>query len=279
MRAIAWMLGTLASFCLMAVSIRELSGHIPVPQTLFIRSLIGLLVVFCILAVIQQVGLIKTAKLPTHVFRNLFHFGGQYGWFLGIGLLPLAEVFALEFTVPIWTAIIASIYLHEKMTRYRVMAILLGMAGVVCIVKPGIAIIDMASFIVLGAAFCYGISHTVTKFLSATEKPIIILFYMCLIQMPIAFLLSISHWVAPSNSQWGWLVIIALTALSAHFCMTKAMQSAEVTTVVMIDFFRLPLIAIVGVLLYQEAFDVAVLVGGILMLAGNMLNTKQAKLK
>lgn len=282
MIAALWMLGTLLSFCLMAVGVRELSGELSVFQTLFFRSVIGLLVISFVIFMTAKANAksIKayfcTNKLKQHTFRNLFHFGGQFGWFWGLGLLPLAEVFALEFTVPIWTLIIATMFLGESITRRKLLSIGLGMVGVLVIVQPGIAIIDSASLIVLAAAICYAVSHTATKSLSTTEAPLTILFYMCIIQLPIALALSWSDLLLPNNIQWMWLTVIGLTALTAHFCMTKAMQTAEVTMVVTMDFLRLPFIAAVGIWVYSEQFELSLIIGGGLMLLGNLVNVKRA---
>lgn len=274
-RAVAWMTGTLFSFSLMAVCARELSGEIATHQTLFFRSAIGLAFITIILLMSKDRGSIQTNRLELHTLRNIFHFAGQYGWFLGIGLLPLAEVFALEFTVPIWTLIVAAIVLKERITARKVVSILLGSLGVVVILQPGIAIINTASLIVIASAICYAISHTTTKSLGSSESAISILFYMCLIQLPIGLLLSISSWVWPTGLQWAWLLVIGLTALSAHYCMANAMQYAEASTVVTLDFIRLPLIAAIGVLLYSEQVDFALFAGGLLMLAGNIVSLKQ----
>lgn len=275
MRAVVWMIGTLLSFSLMAVCARELSGEIATQQTLFFRSAIGLACISIILLASRERVKIQTNRLGLHTLRNIFHFAGQYGWFLGIGLLPLAEVFALEFTVPIWTLIVAAIALGERVTARKVVSILLGSLGVIVILQPGVAIINAASFIVLASAICYAISHTTTKSLSSSESAVSILFYMCLIQLPIGLFLSISSWVWPAGLQWVWLLIVGLTALSAHYCMANAMRYAEASTVVTLDFLRLPLIALVGVLLYSEQLEFALLIGGLLMLAGNIVRLKQ----
>ncbi|MCG8668369.1 MAG: DMT family transporter [Pseudomonadales bacterium] len=266
------MLGTLASFCLMAIGARELSDHLDTLQILFFRSVIGLIVISLIILCSRKVHLFRSDRVPLHSLRNLFHFAGQYGWFLGIGLLPLAEVFALEFTVPFWTLLVASIFLKEQLTQRKVLSIILGIMGVLIIVKPGIEIVSYASWIVLGSAMFYAFSHTATKSLSTSEDPMTILFMMCLIQLPIGFFLSIDVWQNPINAQWFWLVVIGLTALTAHYCMTKAMQHAEVSVVVVIDFMRLPLIALVGVALYSESFEIGIVFGAALMLVGNLLN-------
>ncbi len=270
--AVTWMMGTLLSFSTMAVCVRNLSGEMATHHMLFFRSVIGLLFLSIVILIDKKNIRIKTNKLGLHALRNLFHFGGQYGWFMGIGILPLAEVFALEFTVPIWTLIIAAIALGEKVTIRKIVAILLGTMGVVIILQPGLAIIDNASFIVLASAICYAISHTATKSLSSSDSVIAILFFMCLIQLPMGLALSIHSWAWPTAVQWLWLLPIGLTALSAHYCMAKAMQYAEASTVVTLDFLRLPIIALVGVLLYSEQLELALLIGGLCMLMGNIIN-------
>ncbi|KGJ87751.1 DMT family transporter [Colwellia psychrerythraea] len=274
------MSGALASFCILAIGARELSGVLSISQSLAIRSAIGLVflsVVYFIRARFFKVQSLKIKPKPAlnvfklHLFRNVSHFLAQYGWFFGIGLLPLAEVFALEFTVPIWTMLIASIFLNEKVTVNKLIAIFLGTLGVIAIVQPGYALIDFAAMVVLGSAVCFAISHSTTKYLAKTESPLTILLYMCVIQLPIGLLLSWSNWLWPKGEQWLWLVVIGLSALFAHFCLAKTMQYAEITTIITLDFFRLPLIALVGVGFYNESFELPLLIGGALMLIGNLI--------
>lgn len=294
-----WMSGALASFSTLAIGARELSGEISIAQSLFIRSIIGLVFLSGVYFIQSRLLKRKNVRckqtqdkqiettlnqpranvIKLHLFRNIFHFIAQYGWFFGIGLLPLAEVFALEFTVPIWTLLIASIFLDERVTKNKLLAILFGTLGVLIIVQPGYALIDYASFIVLGSAICFAVAHTTTKSLARTESALTILLFMCIIQLPIGFFLSLSDWVWPQGQQWLWLTVIGLSALSAHYCLAKAMQYAEVTTVMTLDFFRLPLIGLVGVAFYNEAFEVPLLIGGALMLIGNLIGVRDLTMK
>lgn len=266
------MLGTILSFCFMAVAARELSGNIGVFEILFFRSTFGLIIVSGIIFLTGNTALFHTNRIHIHGVRNIFHLAGQSGWVLGIGLLPLAEVFALEFTVPIWVALIASLFLNESITKVKAIAILLGFLGVVVIVKPGFASYDTTSLIVLGAAIAYAIAHVTNKSLTGTEAPITILFFMCLMQLPIAFLLSLNHWIWPIGIEWFWLSVIGLTALIGHYCLSRAMSLAEVGVIMTIDFLRLPLIAIMAMFLYSESFDLAMVLGSAMILAGNLLN-------
>ncbi len=279
MNVTLWMMGALLSLSLMAIGARELAGEISTLQILFFRSVIGLLIITLIIFSSRKQQLFSTKRIKLHIVRNFFHFIGQYGWFLGIGLLPLAHVFALEFTVPIWTLIIAGIFLKEGITTRKVIAVLCGLSGVYVILNPGVEIVEYASVVVLVAAIGYSISHVTTKSLSRTEDSLTVLFYMCLIQLPIAFLLTINDWVFPNITQWSWLSIIGLSALTGHHCITNAMKLAEAGIVVTLDFLRLPLIAVVGVIFYNEPFEVAVILGASFMLLGNMINITKPEAK
>jgi drug/metabolite transporter (DMT)-like permease len=188
------MSGTLVSFMAMAIGGRELSAQLSTFQILFFRSIIGCLIVGFFLGC-SNWRQILTKHLQVHLLRNIAHFGGQFGWFYGIALIPLAEVFALEFTVPVWTAVLATLLLREQITRARVGAIILGVLGVFLILRPGLAVISPAALAVLGSAFCYALSHTLTRRLALVDTPLTILFYMTTIQLPLGFVTSIFDWM------------------------------------------------------------------------------------
>jgi len=275
--SVIWMSGAILSFCLMAIGGRELSSEINTFQTLFFRSLIGFIIITIAMAIVGDKKLFTTNRYTLHINRNIFHFIGQYAWFVGIGLLPLTVVFALEFTVPLWTVLVAALVLKEKITKIKVFAITMGLVGVLLILQPGLEILDATALIVLASALFYAISHVNTKMLSITEDPLTILFYMCLIQLPIGFFLSLFYWVTPDVAQLFWLVIVGISALSAHYCLTSAMRHAEVGVVLTLDFLRLPIIAVIGVMFYNEQLELAVLLGAFIMLLGNFANIYKTK--
>jgi drug/metabolite transporter (DMT)-like permease len=275
MRAALWMCGALVSFMAVAIAGRQLSAELTTFQILFFRSCLGLAVV---LVLLQRWGWpqVRTRVFGAHLARNVAHFGGQYGWFYGIAFIPLTEVFAIEFTVPIWTAILATIFLRERMSRLRVAAVALGFVGILIILRPGVAAVSVPALAVLGSAVCYAISHVFTKRLSSTETPLAILFYMTLIQLPLGLIPALPHWVWPSVASWPWVGIVAVTALSAHYCLARAFQLADATVVLPLDFLRLPLIAIVGFILYHEPADIWVFAGALIVFAATWLNLKSA---
>jgi drug/metabolite transporter (DMT)-like permease len=271
--ATIWMIGTLVSLATMAVAGRELSSELTTFQILFFRNIVSILVVSVYLS-IKGWQLIRTQALPTHVVRNIAHFAGQYGWFYGLAIIPLSEVVAIEFTVPVWTAFLALFMLGEKMTKARIIAVVFGIIGMLMILRPGLATIKPAALAVLAGAVCFAITNIKTKELANVDHPVAILFYMTLIQLPLAMIPTLFDWVVPSSESLPWIVVIGVTALSAHYCITRALQLVDATVVAPMDFMRLPLITVIGFLLYGESIEWAVLFGACVMFVGNYVNIR-----
>lgn len=276
LRAALWMLGALSSFLALAVAARELSAVLDTFQILFWRSAVGLVIVVAILSV-KGWHLARTAQPMLQVLRNVVHFAGQWGWVYGVAHIAIAEVFAIEFTMPIWTLLLAALFLGERITRVRLASVLLGFAGILIIVRPGIATVETAQLAVLGAAVAFALSaYVITKRLVATDTPLTILFWMTVVQLPIGLAGGVPHWIWPSG--WLWIAVAAVgaAALGAHYCMARALNLADATVVVPMDFLRLPLAFVVGYLLYRDRVDVYVLVGALVIFAGNYLNVRAA---
>ncbi|RED53738.1 DMT family transporter [Aestuariispira insulae] len=278
MKAAAWMAGTLLSFGAMAVGGRELAGEIPIFQTLLIRSLVGILVISCLIK-LRDVALFRTHQPLRHLARNGFHYGGQYAWFYGIGVLPLAEVFAIEFTTPIWTALLAALFLGERLTPTRIIASLLGFTGIMMILRPGFEAISIGSMVVLGAALAFSASNTVTKMLVRTEAAATVIFYMTVMQAAFSLIPALTVWVPVEMHHWPWLVVVGVTAVSAHYCLSQALKVADAAVVLPFDFLRLPLIALIGFLFYQEAIDPFLAIGAGLIIIGNVNNIRAERKK
>ena len=270
LKATAWMMGTLASFAAMAVAVRELSADMGTFEILFFRSLIGLAILFPLVAWRGR-GTVRTTRPRLQVVRNLFHFGGQSGWIYGIAHLPLAEVFAIEFTTPIWVALLAVMFLGERMTGGRIVAVVFGFTGALVILRPGVGIVDPAALVVLAASLGFAITNVLTKQLTNTDPPLAILFYMTIVQLPLSLSLSLwlEDWTNPGFGHAPWLLLVAVTGLSAHYCMARALAHGDATIVIPLDFVRLPLIAVVGFVFYAESLELAILLGAVLIFAGN----------
>lgn len=269
-RAAVWMLGTAASFILMMISVRELSVGMSSFELLSFRSIVGI-PAMCLVAWYMGFRRIATRRPGLQICRNIVHFGGQWCWVIGITFLPLAHVISLEFTMPLWTAVIAMLLLGESARTHRIIAVIVGFAGTMVILRPGLSIVTDAALVVLLGAFLYGASNVMVKSLTATDPPWVIVFWMQVIQLPLALGPAVFwfDWVWPAWADAPWLLVIGLSGMSAHFCMARAFQHADATVCIPIDFVRLPLAALVGWLLYEEGVDIWVLVGALLIFGGN----------
>ncbi len=272
-QAAAWMGGVLIAFSAMAVAGRELSDTMNTFEIVFFRALVALLIIL-VFVFRQGWATLRTPRLSIHILRNVFHFGGQFGWFLGISLLPLATVFAIEFTIPIWAAMLAVIFLGERMNQGRVIALIAGIVGVVIILRPGAEIIELGSLVVLGASFCYAVAYITTKKVSAFDSPLVVVFYMNLIHLPLGLIPALFDWTMPVTADLPWIFLVGVTGLLSHYCLTRAFALADATLMIPIDFLRLPLIAVVGFLFYSEAIEIALFVGAIIIFAGNYYNIR-----
>jgi drug/metabolite transporter (DMT)-like permease len=217
---------------------------------------------------------LKTSRLPQHVSRNLVHYIAQLGWFVALTLIPIGQVVAIEFTMPIWTALLAASFLSERMTPWKIAAIVLGLVGVIVIVRPVAGEIDPGQLIALGAAMGFGVSMAQVKSLTRTESALSILFWMLVVQSVAGFVPTLFVWTWPSLHAWAWVGVIAVCGTFSHYCLASAMRYADATIVVPMDFLRVPLTATTGWLLYSERLDAWTVLGAALILFGNLLNLK-----
>ncbi len=276
-RVVLWMVGALLSFSVMAVSIRELaSAGLSIFEILAIRSGVALCVLLPLVALRPQLRIqARPRRMGIHVLRNSVHYASQYAWALSLTMLPLAMVFALEFTMPAWTALLAVWLLHEKMTPSRLGVVILGLVGVLVILRPGIASFNPAAILVLLAAFGYAITMITTKKLTSSETTFGILFWMAVIQFPLSLIGSSPSNLLNMNMHMALPALgVGVAGLTSHFCLSNAFRAGDASVVVPLDFMRIPLIAVVGWAFYGERLDIFVLIGALIIIAGVLWNLR-----
>jgi drug/metabolite transporter (DMT)-like permease len=277
-KAALWMAGWLALMLIVAVAGRETTRELNVFQIMETRSVLGFFMLYPLIRLNGGFAAMKTSRPLQHVARNLIHYGAQLGWFFALTLIPLGQVVSIEFTMPIWTAILAAGFLGERMTAGKVLAIVLGIVGVIVIVRPATGEINPGQLIALGAAVGFGISVAMMKSLTRTEKTLAIIFWMLAIQSVAGFFPALYVWQWPTAYAyaWGWLAVIAFCGTFSHYCMARAMLHADATVVLPMDFLRVPLTATAGWLIYSERLDMFTVLGAALILTGNLLNLRAA---
>ena len=271
-----WMLLSVFTFCVVAIGVKQINTDVSPFQIIFFRALIGLITLLILLPRKTIIGSLSNIK--QHLFRNLFHLIAQYGWVLGIVYLSLAEVTAIEFTTPIWILILASLFLKEKITTQKVISIVLGFIGVLIIMKPGIELINYNSIIVLLSAIFFAIAHTATKKIVKTNSASDVVIIMCLTQLPISFACTYVNWNWPNYSDYFWLILIGLSGIGAHFSLAKALKKENISSLISLDYLRLPILILAGILFYNEAFDTTIIIGGTLIFLGNYINQKKSNI-
>ncbi len=244
--------GWLGAVLITAVAGRETTRELHVFQIMEMRSIIGLLMLYPLIRLNGGLAAMKTTRLRLHIARNVVHYGASFSWLIALSLIPLAQVISIEFTMPIWTALLAVGFLGERMGLWKNAAVVLGLAGVLIIVRPFTGQIGLGQLIALGAALGFAAS----------------------VQSVIGFIPALEWWRWPSAYVWALVVVIAFCGTFSHYCMTQALLYADATIVVPMDFLRVPLAALVGWLVYAERVDIFTMLGAALILAGNLLNLK-----
>jgi drug/metabolite transporter (DMT)-like permease len=275
-QAAVWMGGWLLNTLALTVAGRELGHDIPIFVIMIFRSLTALAILTPI--VIYHGGIARRfANIRLNVVRNLIHYASQYGWFQALLLIPLAQVVSIEFTMPIWGAIIAALFLSEKLNAFKLAAIALCFFGILLIVKPGASPIDEGHIVALLAAFGFAVSIALTKVITRADTALTVIFLMFLIQTVIGAVPAYITWKWPEPQNWVWVAVVGLAGTFSHYCLSRAISLSDTTIVIPMDFLRVPLTALAGYWIYREGFDLYSIMGTVLILGANTLNLFKAR--
>lgn len=275
-RATIFMIGAMISFTLMAISGRALEAKLDTFEIMTYRSLFGIVLVLVIARMAGTHTEIRRVRLGLHIVRNLFHFAGQNLWFYAILYIPLSQLFAFEFSTPLWVAILAPFVLKEQLTASRIMAASLGFFGILLVARPDLSSVDFA---LIAAALCavgFAGAALCTKLLTRTESTTSILFWLTVLQAIFGIVCAgyDGQIDVPRGTEILWVLIIGICGLMAHFCITSALQCAPATVVTPLEFLRLPLITVVGYFMYQEPLEALVFLGAGVVLLANIINLR-----
>ncbi len=274
LRAALWMIGAITAFTAMAVSGRQLSGVYDTFEIMMYRSAFGLPIVLLIAWHFRTINQINTDALGLQMVRNIVHFTGQNLWFYAITLIPLAQLFAFEFTTPLWVIIFSPLLIGERITPIKALAALMGFVGILIVARPTVEGVNIGMLAAAGCAVFFALTFITTKKLTTRQTITGIMFYLTAFQLVFGMICAgyDGDILLPTSSSAPYLLIIAICGLVAHFCIAKALSLAPATIVAPIDFVRLPVIAVIGMLVYNEALDIWVFLGALIIFGGNYLN-------
>jgi len=276
LKAAAWMMGAVVSFTSMAIAGRAISLELDTFEIMLYRSLLGIVVVLAVGGLAGTLHQINRRNLGLHFVRNISHFVGQNLWFFALTVITLPQLFAFEFSVPLWVALFAPFFLSERLTWARLSAALIGFVGILIVARPDQ--IGLNAGIVAAAVSALGFtgSGIATKLLTRTQTVTCIMFWLTLMQAVFGLICAgyDGDIALPSAAGLPWVILIGLAGLFAHFCITRALQVAPAIIVYPMDFVRLPLAATIGIFFYDEPFQVLVFLGAAIIMAANYFNIK-----
>ncbi|GAB4270715.1 MAG: DMT family transporter [Pararhodobacter sp.] len=279
LKAALWMCGAIVSFVLMAIAGRAVQVELSSFELMFWRSLVGFGIVTALIRWrTGTLATVRTAHWGLHLTRNVFHFLGQNMWFFGLTMIPLAQLVALEFTMPIWVLIMAPLFLGEALTGKKIAIALLGFLGVLIVAQPGVQVLNAGHAAGVLAAIGFAVNLIFTRRIMLHDTVLCVLFWMTASQGMMGLALSlVEGFTWPSAALLPWLGVVAVTGLTAHFSLTTALGLAPAMMVAPMEFARLPIIALVGVALYAEPLDPMVFLGAAVIFAANVWNLRRGK--
>ncbi|MEM8822199.1 MAG: DMT family transporter [Pseudomonadota bacterium] len=274
LRGATWMVGAIASFTSMAVAGRAVSFQLDTFEIMFYRSCVGVVIVLAIGVATGSLVTVTIRNLPLQIVRNIAHFTGQNLWFLAITIAPLAQVFALEFTSPLWVLLLAPLILGERVRPIQYGIAAVGFGGILIVAQPFSGSLSPGLLWAGLAAIAFALTNLLTRKLTRDETIMGILFWLTVLQLFFGVICAgIDGDIAlPDTITAPWLVVIGLAGLCAHWCLTNALALAPASVVMPVDFLRLPLIAVIGALAYNEPLDPWVLLGGAIVFGAAWAN-------
>ena len=236
--AALWMTGTITSFTAMSIAGRAISDTHDTFETMLYRSAVGLVVMLVVLTATRRWAEVTTRSMGTQLVRNLAHFTGQNLWFFAITVIPLAQVFALEFTSPLWVIVLSPLILGERLTLVRAFAAIMGFVGILIVARPSPDTLSPGIIAAASAAIFFAVTIMLTKRLTRTETIACILLWLTATQFVMGLVAAglDGHIVLPNRQTLPWLTLIGFAGLLKHFCMTNALAIAPATVVVPFDF-------------------------------------------
>lgn len=269
-----WMCGAIASFTSMAIAGRAINFALDTFEIMLFRSIVGCAIIGIIIVVTGKHNEIKFDRIRLHFLRNAAHFIGQNLWFFALPLVPLAQLFAFEFTTPLWVLLFSPILLHERLTFVRGASAFLGFIGILLVAQPGSAAISIGMVSAASCAIFFALTAIFTRKLTRDQSILCILFFLTTMQAIFGLICAgIDGDIQLPNAVTApWILLIGFAGLMAHFCLTNALSLAPANIVMPIDFVRLPVIAVIGLLFYNEPFSALIIVGAILIFGANYLN-------
>ena len=263
------MMSAALCFTVMTALIRDVANQIHPVEIAFFRAATNLALMLPF-AMRQGRGLLRSSNHRVYVFRGFVGFTFMMSFFPGAALIPIAESQALIFTAPLWATIMAVVFLGERLYRHRGVALIIGFAGALIILRPGFEVVSIGALLVLIAALANATSHVIVTYTTRSDTPDHAVFFLSFYTTPLTAIAALFVWQTPNLEQLGLMIAIgALATLNQRF-QSRAFASADATAVLPFDFVRLPFAGIIGIIALAELPDFWVCIGGIIIFGASV---------
>ena len=226
----------------------------------FFRCVFGLLTV-APLVLWQERAWPRTHATKLLTASGLFHFTAMICFFTGVTLIPLNESAALTFAGPLFATVGAALFLGETVRARRWIAIAIGFAGVLIVLRPGAVPVSLGAGLVLFANISFAGVSLLVKRMSGTERTTTVVFYQTLIVMLLTFPLALWHWTTPTLVDLLLVATLGALCTAGWLCFTRAFALADASAILPLEFTRLPFVAVLAYLVFGEVPDKWVWIG------------------
>ena len=242
-------------------TVRYLEGEVPAPQAAFLRYAIGTLLLTPSLITLIKIKPNKPL-MSKFLLRGLVHSFGVTLWFYAMSVMPVAEVTAIGFLTYIFVSIGACIFLKEKLHKHRITAVIISFVGALIILRPGFKVIESGQFGMLMATVVFTASYLIAKIVSKERSSSEIVAMLSVFTTIFLIPSAIYSWEPISIDALLILAFTALIATVGHITMTQAIKAAPMVVTQPILFLQLVWASMVGLFLFDEQFDLYVIIGG-----------------
>lgn len=268
LRAALLMLGSTLAFGLMAIAIRYATRYVPTQEVAFFRNAFGLLALLPMLIRPGSAPL-KTQQLPRYFLRSAIGLASMLCAFWAIGHLPISQAISLSYSTPLFVTIAAVLWLGETVRMRRWAAVIIGFIGVLIIVRPGSTNFTPGTLVAVGAAVLSSLVAIQIKQLTRVDSADTVVFYTYVFWVPLSLVPALFVWVWPTGVAWVWLVATGVLGTLGQLLWTRALRLGEVSALTPISFMQLPLVSVLGWLLFNEALDRWTVIGAGIILGAN----------
>ena len=256
-------------FALLGAFVRAASAMLPNEMVVFFRNALVLVFLMPLFAARRSLPAMSGGKMHLHVLRASAGLVSMYCYFYALAHMKLAEAVLLSYTSPLFIPIIAFLWLHEPLNRRIRIAVLIGFAGVLLILKPGLSIFQPVALVALSAALFASLAMVTIRRMSDTERPESIVFFFTLLSTVISAVPLTWAWQAPGREALVILVFLGLAAMAGQLLMTKGYGLAPAAQVGPFVYCSVVFASIIGWVFWGESLDPLSVVGSLLVfLAG-----------